>query len=67
MTDSILIVGSVALDTVTTPFGLVRDVLGGAASYASVAAIYFGPVRLVGVVGDDFSEVHCQMLASHGD
>lgn len=51
---SILVVGSVALDTVKTPFGEVQDALGGAAVYFSAAASYFSPVNLVGVVGDDF-------------
>ncbi|MFQ5649043.1 MAG: PfkB family carbohydrate kinase [bacterium] len=51
---SILVVGSVALDTVKTPFGAVEDALGGAAVYFSAAASYFAPVNLVGVVGDDF-------------
>jgi len=51
---SLLVVGSVALDTVETPFGSVEDALGGAAVYFSSAASYFSPVKLVGVVGDDF-------------
>jgi len=50
----VLIVGSVAYDSVRTPFGEVTEVLGGAASYASVSASFFAPVRLVGVVGEDF-------------
>jgi len=53
---SILVVGSVALDTVKTPFGQVADALGGAAVYFSAAASYFSPVNLVGVVGTDFDE-----------
>jgi sugar/nucleoside kinase (ribokinase family) len=60
----VLIVGSVALDNVKTPFGEVEDALGGAAVYSSIAATYFAPVRLVGVVGDDFPEKHIQFLAS---
>ncbi|MDI6829005.1 MAG: sugar kinase, partial [Armatimonadota bacterium] len=59
---SVLIVGSVALDTVKTPFGKVRDALGGAAVYSSVAASYFAPVQLVGVVGTDFPEKHLKLL-----
>jgi len=51
---SILVVGSVAFDSVETPFGKADRVLGGAASFFSVAASFFTPVRLVGVVGDDF-------------
>lgn len=53
---SILVVGSVALDTVKTPFGEVTDALGGAAVYFSAAASYFSPINLVGVVGTDFDE-----------
>jgi sugar/nucleoside kinase (ribokinase family) len=53
---SILVVGSVAYDTVETPFGRAERVLGGSASFFSVAASYFGPVNLVGVVGNDFGE-----------
>src|SRR5512143_220181 len=53
---SILVVGSVAYDTVETPFGRAQRVLGGSASYFSVAASFFAPVTLVGVVGQDFGE-----------
>jgi sugar/nucleoside kinase (ribokinase family) len=53
---SILVVGSVAYDTVETPFGRAERVLGGSASFFSVAASFFTPVNLVGVVGDDFGE-----------
>jgi len=52
---SILVVGSVAYDTVETPFGRAEKVLGGSASFFSVAASFFTPVNLVAVVGDDFS------------
>ncbi len=51
---SILVVGSVAYDTVETPFGRAERVLGGSASFFSVAASFFTPVNLVGVVGRDF-------------
>lgn len=52
---SVLVVGSVALDTIETPFGSVKETVGGSATYISVAASYFvNPVRLVGVVGGDF-------------
>ncbi|HEY6330885.1 MAG TPA: PfkB family carbohydrate kinase [Blastocatellia bacterium] len=51
---SILVVGSVAFDSVKTPFGEREHVLGGAATYFSVAASFFSDVQLVGVVGDDF-------------
>jgi sugar/nucleoside kinase (ribokinase family) len=52
---SILVVGSVAYDTDETPFGRAEKVLGGSASFFSVAASFFAPVNLVAVVGDDFS------------
>jgi len=52
----ILVVGSVAFDTVETPFGRAERVLGGSASFFSVAASFFAPVNLVGVVGRDFGE-----------
>jgi len=51
---AILVVGSVAFDTVETPFGRAERVLGGSASFFSVAASFFAPVNLVGVVGRDF-------------
>jgi len=53
---SILVVGSVAYDTVETPSGRAERVLGGSASFFAVAASYFAPVNLVGVVGDDFGD-----------
>ncbi len=53
---SILVVGSVAYDTVETPFGKAERVLGGSASFFSVAASFFAPVSLVAVVGSDFGE-----------
>ena len=56
MTGSILVVGSVAFDTVETPFGRAEKVLGGSASFFSVAASFFANVNLVGVVGRDFGE-----------
>ncbi|HEY1582923.1 MAG TPA: PfkB family carbohydrate kinase [Chthoniobacterales bacterium] len=53
---SVLVVGSIALDTVKTPVEEHADQLGGSASYAAVGASFFAPVKLVGVVGDDFPE-----------
>lgn len=53
---SLLVVGSVALDSVRTPFGEQREVLGGSASYFAVSASYFTEVRMVGVIGEDFPE-----------
>jgi sugar/nucleoside kinase (ribokinase family) len=59
---SILLVGSVALDDVTTPFGEVQGAFGGSASYFALAARHFAPVRLVAVVGTDFPAVHLDLL-----
>ena len=53
-TVSVLVVGSVAFDTVRTPFGLATEVVGGSANYFAVAASFFTDVRLVAVVGEDF-------------
>ena len=51
---TLLVVGSIAFDSVETPFGKADEALGGSAMYFSYAASYFTPVRLVGVVGEDF-------------
>jgi sugar/nucleoside kinase (ribokinase family) len=59
---NILVVGSIALDTVETPFGSVQDSPGGSALYFSSAASLFAPVNLVGVVGDDFNYEHINFL-----
>jgi sugar/nucleoside kinase (ribokinase family) len=61
---SLLVVGSVALDTVETPFGRAEDALGGSATYFTAAASCFCRVQLVGVVGDDFPEAGIRFLAS---
>ncbi len=53
---SVLVVGSIALDTVKTPVEEHSDLLGGSASYAALAASFFSPVKLVGIVGSDFPE-----------
>jgi sugar/nucleoside kinase (ribokinase family) len=53
---SVLVVGSIALDTVKTPVEEHSDLIGGSASYAALSASFFSPVRLVGVVGNDFPE-----------
>ena len=63
---SILVVGSVALDDVETPFGRRDGALGGAATYFALAASYFTHVRLVGVVGTDFQPEHIELLERHG-
>lgn len=62
----VLIVGSVALDSVKTPLGQVDNALGGAAVYSSVAASFFAPVMIVGVVGEDFPKEHIEFLAGRG-
>ncbi|MCE0483430.1 MAG: PfkB family carbohydrate kinase [Methylacidiphilales bacterium] len=59
----VLVVGSIALDHIKTPTAEHSQLLGGSASYAAVAASFFGPVRLVGVVGDDFPPQHRQLFA----
>ncbi|MHC4163017.1 MAG: PfkB family carbohydrate kinase [Planctomycetota bacterium] len=63
---SLLVVGTLAYDTVETPSGRADDVLGGAATYCSIAASFFVPVRLVGVVGEDFKPEDRTLLADHG-
>jgi sugar/nucleoside kinase (ribokinase family) len=63
---SLLVVGSVALDTIETPFGRVTDTLGGSATFFSAAASFFSPVHLVGVVGDDFPLHELEFLANRG-
>lgn len=60
--DPVLVVGSVALDTVVTPAGAVADALGGSAVYFSCACRLFAPVRMVGIVGRDFPEEHLRLL-----
>jgi sugar/nucleoside kinase (ribokinase family) len=55
---SLLVLGSIALDSVKTPLDERHDQLGGSASYAAVAASFFSPVHLVGIVGDDFPQEH---------
>jgi sugar/nucleoside kinase (ribokinase family) len=55
-----------AFDTVKTPYGEVHDALGGAATYFSLAASYFSPVKVVAVVGEDFGNEHIELLERHG-
>lgn len=59
---SVLVVGSIALDTVKTPLEEHADLLGGSASYAAVGASFFSPVNLVGIVGNDFPGEHLEFL-----
>jgi sugar/nucleoside kinase (ribokinase family) len=63
---SILCVGSVALDSVETPFGSAERVVGGSAVYFSAAATVFHPVRIVGVVGDDYPMAQLDFLTERG-
>ena len=63
---SILVVGSVAFDTVKTPFGEGREVLGGSATHFAMSASFWAPVRLVAVVGEDFRAEHRKPLADRG-
>ena len=63
---SVLIVGSTALDSIKTPKAENPRLLGGSASHAAVAASFFGPVKLVGVVGDDFPKRYIQLYKRHG-
>ena len=65
-TSGILAVGSVALDTVETPFGKAVDALGGSASFFSASARFFVPVSLVAVVGSDFPKKHLQLFKKLG-
>ena len=62
---SVLIVGSTALDSIKTPKAENPRLLGGSASYAAVAASFFSPVHLVGIVGDDFPRRYIQLLKRH--
>jgi sugar/nucleoside kinase (ribokinase family) len=62
----LLVVGSVALDTVKTPFGEVSEVLGGSATFFSTAASYFTSVDLIAVVGEDVPPQHLTFLKSRG-
>ncbi len=66
MTFRLLVVGSVALDSVKTPFGEVKDALGGSATYFAVAASYFTDVSMVAVVGEDFPEEYIDFLKNRG-
>jgi sugar/nucleoside kinase (ribokinase family) len=62
----VLVVGSIAIDNLKTQLEERREVLGGAASYGSVAASYFSPVNLVGIVGTDFPPEYIELFKSRG-
>ena len=61
---SILVVGSIGFDTIRTPFGAAEEIVGGSATYFALAASQFTDVKLVAVVGEDFSERHMSVFAS---
>lgn len=63
---SVIVLGTVALDTVKTPAGLRKNILGGSAAHFSMSARFFTPVHLVAVVGEDFPHRHLQFLRSKG-
>ncbi|MDP9161158.1 MAG: PfkB family carbohydrate kinase [Acidobacteriota bacterium] len=63
---SVLAVGSVAFDSITAPAGKVESVLGGSATYFSLSASYFAEVRVVAVVGDDFTSEHESVFKARG-
>ncbi len=63
---SVLIVGSTALDSIKTPKAANPRLLGGSASHAAVAASFFAPVKLIGVVGDDFPKKYIRLYRRHG-
>lgn len=63
---SIIVLGTVALDTVKTPVGMRRDMLGGSAAHFAMAARFFTPVSLVSVVGEDFPHRHVVFLKKKG-
>lgn len=58
----VLVVGSVAFDSIRTPYGDAQDIAGGSATYFSVTASYFAPVNVVAVVGEDFGEKQMQIF-----
>ena len=63
---SLLVVGSMAFDSIKSPFGEVERVIGGSATYFSLAASYLTPVRLVSVVGKDVPKETLDMLSARG-
>ena len=62
---SVLIVGSTALDSIKTPTRENPRLLGGSASHAAVAASFFSPVKLIGVVGEDFPKKYIELYRRH--
>ncbi|MHB9007894.1 MAG: sugar kinase, partial [Limisphaerales bacterium] len=62
---SVLVVGSTALDSIKTPKAENPRLLGGSASHAGVAASFFAPINLVGIVGDDFPKKYVDLYRRH--
>jgi len=60
------VVGTVAFDSIETPFGSAERVLGGSASYFAVAASFFSPVKIVGIIGQDFPEEYLEIFTGRG-
>jgi len=63
---SVLVVGTVAFDSIETPSGSVERVLGGSASYFALGASFFAPVRIVGVIGEDFPQDYLDLFTQRG-
>jgi len=61
-----VIIGTVALDSLETPFGKVKDVLGGSATYASIAASFFSKPGILSIIGKDFPKEHIEFLNKRG-
>lgn len=62
----VLVVGTIALDSIETPHGRADDAVGGSATHFSIAAAYYARVRLVGVIGPDFPDQHLELLRGRG-
>ncbi len=63
---ALLVVGTVAFDSIRTPHGRAENILGGSAAYFSLAASWFVPVQIVAVVGEDFGEEHLRLFQERG-
>jgi sugar/nucleoside kinase (ribokinase family) len=59
---SVVVVGTVAFDSIETPFGSAERILGGSASYFALGASFFTPVRIVGVIGEDFPQEYIELF-----
>ena len=63
---NLLSVGSIGIDSVSTPFGRANKVVGGSGSYSAIAASFFVPTALVSMVGKDFSKKHMEVFEKQG-